>query len=1464
MSEKKFDKYKDNIKNIFAGGGEMGARMRATDWSQTPLGAIETWSNSLKTAVSICLNSRFPMVIWWGRELVLLYNDGWRPILGANKDKIALGSRGKDVWAEIWDVLGPMFAQVLDTGEATWNDDGLLLVNRYGFTEEAYFTWSYSPIRDDDGRIGGVFTAVTETTRRVIGERRLRTLRDLGERTAETETADEACAAAIRTLAENPKDLPFAALYLIDREGKTAELCETAGIEKETLASPKSIEIGGEFDIWNFQKVLRSGKSEIIGELEAKFGKMPGGAWNDAPDKAIVLPLAKAGTSDDLTGFLVAGLSPNLAFDDDYRAFSELVAGHITTVITNARALESEANIRYQKTLLEALNESVLDGILIVSPEGRMLHFNQHFLDIWNFPAEIIESQSDEAALNWAANQTVNPADFLARVSAAYEQPDAQVREELSMKDGRVYERFGASIYDGEKRLGWAWTFRNITERKRAELNSQFLVKLDAQLNRLTEPEEIEQCVVDNLGAYFDIERCYFGHINGEQITVIREFSRRGAGVSADYRLADFFSPEAIERFCSGIPLIVSDVKTDPRTAESAANYATPEIRAFITTPVLYQGEWVSTFNIVSRMPRIWREDELELVREVSVRVYPHIERARAAKALQKSEAHLSVVFARAKVGLSEISVNGRFRRVNDELCRILGRTREEILKLTVADITHAEDMPPGVKSLNHLIETGEPVSFNKRFLRPNGEIVWANSTLSLLDVAQNAERTILAVTVDLTERRKAEQAERERNRQLDLLARTSQQLILSGKPDTALLQTVFDDVRESIGTEFFFNFLIGDEPETLYLAASGGLSQEQKDFFATIHFGEYLCGMVAERRERCIVENLQECEFSEADALRKAGVLCYGGFPLIAHHRLIGTIAFATRTRTHFREGELQMVQTVCDQVAATLERSRIEGQLRESEERFARAFNSSPLSVTITSLKTGKLVEVNETFVELTGYSRAEAIGRTTAELGLWSNPPDRSKEMTAVLRQGHIRNIEYVFRMKNGTEIVGLLSAELLEIGGEQCALTVIQDITDRKQVEKEREKLLEQEQILRRQAEEANRLKDEFLATVSHELRTPLNAILGWATIVRQNNFDAKIMRRAFEIIERNSRNQNQIISDILDVSRIITGKLKLNLKPLELSKIIRAAIDTVHPAIAAKRIRLETHLEPDFAAIPGDGDRLQQIFWNLLSNAVKFTPEGGSIKVRLEYRQDYAKIVVADSGSGIAPEFLAFVFDRFRQADGSANRAHGGLGVGLAIVRNLVELHGGNVAAESGGQDRGSTFTVHLPLSARYAESDADDLIIFTNSEKPSESVDNPRGKLNKLKILIVDDEADALELTAFILTEQGAEVFTADSADKALEILKSENPEILISDIGMPEKDGYQLIREIKKQSDGQNRPAAAIALTAYAGETDNRRILQAGYQACLPKPVEPAELIEKIIELTSQNQQHETYQRDF
>ena len=418
-----------------------------------------------------------------------------------------------------------------------------------------------------------------------------------------------------------------------------------------------------------------------------------------------------------------------------------------------------------------------------------------------------------------------------------------------------------------------------------------------------------------------------------------------------------------------------------------------------------------------------------------------------------------------------------------------------------------------------------------------------------------------------------------------------------------------------------------------------------------------------------------------------------------------------------------------------------------------------------------------------------------------------------------------------------------------------LTVIDDVTERVAREAElqaqledRSRLLSSEKLARNEAERANRLKDEFLATISHELRNPLNAILGWSHMMRLGNLTPANAERAVETIYRNAKSQAQLVADLLDVSRIISGKLRLDVRTVDLISIVNAAIDSIRPPADAKGIRLQTILDPGAGPISGDADRLQQVIWNLLTNAVKFTPKGGRIQVKVHRIESHVEIVVNDSGVGINKEFLPYVFDRFRQADASTTRIHGGLGLGLSIVHQLVDLHGGTVTVSSEGEGKGATFTIKLPFVGVVSTNKETDAVSPAQSEEILSFTDLP--SLEGLKVLVVDDEADTRELIGEVLKECGSVVITSPSAADALVALEQHKPDVLITDLGMPDEDGYALISKIRALPSERGGQIPAAALTAYARAEDRMRVLRSGFQFHLPKPVDSAELVTVVASL--------------
>jgi len=520
-----------------------------------------------------------------------------------------------------------------------------------------------------------------------------------------------------------------------------------------------------------------------------------------------------------------------------------------------------------------------------------------------------------------------------------------------------------------------------------------------------------------------------------------------------------------------------------------------------------------------------------------------------------------------------------------------------------------------------------------------------------------------------------------------------------------------------------------------------------------------------------------------------------------------------------------------------------KVEQSLRESEARFRRLFESNLVGVAFWNVE-GFIIDANDAYLQLAGYTRDEfaVLGKIN-----WREltPPeyqhldDRAIAEVQATGVSQIYEKEYVHR--NGKRVAIVLGVALLNDSQDRGVAFVL-DISDRKRAEQERDRLLQTERLARQEAEIANRIKDEFLAVLSHELRTPLNPILGWAKLLRNRKFDEKTTKQALETIERNAKLQTQLIEDLLDVSRILQGKLSLNVCPVSLVMVVQAALETVRLAAEAKSIQIHTVFDPNIGQVMGDPNRLQQVVWNLLSNAVKFTPAAGQVQIEVKEIDGQAQIQVSDTGKGITPEFLPFVFDYFRQADGTTTRKFGGLGLGLAIVRQVVEMHGGTVKADSPGEGLGATFTVRIPLIVINEQVRREANESLTNeSESPN---------LSGVKVLMVDDEPDIRDLISFILHDYGVDVTTVTSAAEALDELSHFVPDILISDIGMPEVDGYMLIRQLRQRSPQQGANVPAIALTAYAGEINQKQALTAGFQMHIPKPVDPDALVRAIATL--------------
>ena len=566
-------------------------------------------------------------------------------------------------------------------------------------------------------------------------------------------------------------------------------------------------------------------------------------------------------------------------------------------------------------------------------------------------------------------------------------------------------------------------------------------------------------------------------------------------------------------------------------------------------------------------------------------------------------------------------------------------------------------------------------------------------------------------------------------------------------------------------------------------------------------------------------------------------------------------------------KDDEEQLLRSVVQQNAQSIyhARRRAEEALRKESD-WLRVTLSSIGDAVITTDVEGRVTFMNRVAESLTGWTQDEAMGRSLPDILEILNEESRQPVENPALRTlsaGATVGLanHTILIAKDGKECpIDDSAAPIRNEQGEVVGtVLVFRDISERKRMELERERLLAAAQAAQKEAEQANRLKDEFLATASHELRTPLTAVVGWSRLLRTGKLDAENSARALESIERNATLQTKLIDDLLDVSRIITGKLTLDRRPLEIAHVVSDAVNTVRPAADAKNIAIETSFDAEAEPVLGDANRLQQVVWNLLSNAVKFTPKNGRIEVALQRVNSEVQVSVGDSGEGISSEFLPYVFDRFSQGDGKTTRPHSGLGLGLSIVRQLVELHGGTVKAHSDGPGRGATFKLRLPvLSINLvpgSKSALSDSTLTGARVTDGLSIECPP-RLDGVRVLVVDDDFDTRQMLKAVLSECHADVITAASAAEAIKEIEQRKPDVLVSDLGMPEQDGYELIKQVRKTESADNAARVpALALTAYAKAEDRVRALAGGYQVHLAKPVEPAEFVLVVANLAGRVQ---------
>jgi signal transduction histidine kinase len=1272
----------DSDVDFFPGDGELSTLIRGRDWAGTALGPIHTWPASLRTVLRLMLSSRYAMWMGWGSELTFFYNDAYAAQTLGAKHPWALGQPASAVWAEIWELLAPRIAHVMQTGEATWDEGLQLFLERNGYPEETYHTFSYSPAPGDaSGETGGLFCVVIEDTERVIADRRLALLRDFAASLAESKSEAGVFRALEQCLTEDAHDLPFSLCYLFGEDGKSVRRVATTSFSpSHPEAFAHSVLDSSQF--WPFEALLQ-GTPQVVVELDATRD-WPKGAWARPPCRALALPIAQPGEGRP-AGVFIAGLSPHRPLDDSLRSFVELFVGQLAAGLANAGAYEAAQK---RADALAQIDRAKTAFFSNVSHEFRTP------LTLMLGPTEDALS-SPGRALTGADLETVH-------------------RNELRLLKLVNGLLDFARIEAGRARASYQPTdLRALT----VDLASTF------------------RSAIDRAGLTFEVEcealpePIYIDHDMWEKIVLnllsnALKFTFTG-GIAVHLRW-----------HAGHARLTVKD------TGVGVASHELPRLferfhRIEGTRARTHEGSGIG-LALVHELVRLHGgsiEVESELDRGTTFSI-----------ALPAGRAHLA----------------------DDSIADDAGRATP-----TSAYTAYVEEALRWVPSAN----SGAPSSRNSESASGSG------SGTHILIADDNAD--MREYIVRLLGQHWNVTAVGDGLEALQAARRAAPDLIISDVMMPRL--DGFGLIRE-----------LRLDPQTAAIPT--------------------------------ILLSARAGEEATAEGLR-AGADDYLVKPFSASALLIRVEAqlSAARLRRTLR-------------TAAESERQRLEMIFRES-----------PAAICILSGPELRIELANHLILQLWGKT-SEVISQPFAEAVPEIRGQGFIELLHAVRETGvPVRRKEALARLDRAGD--GVLRDTYFDFvyapfpspdGRIDAVFVHAYEVTEQVLARRSADLLRDAERLARKDAEAANRLKDEFLATMSHELRTPLNAILGWASLLRRGAHDAEGLERGLSTIERNALAQARLIDDVLDVSRIISGKLRLDIRRADLIAITNAAADAVRPAAAGRRVRLSLdHGSEPTVDLIGDADRLQQVVWNLLSNAVKFTPEGGAVSVSIERHGSTVRMLVRDTGAGIAPEHLPFIFERFRQVDSSTTRKYGGLGLGLAIVRHLVELHGGSVSAESAGLGHGATFTVELPTRALDGEAPE---ATGTGASAGASDPSNAPTLLSGVRILVIDDDEDSRLLLQTALERVGAWVRAADSAANAFDFLEQQRVDVLISDIGMPEEDGISLIRRLRRLP--RHRTLQAVALTAYARSEDATRALAAGFQRHVTKPADIAQLARMVAEL--------------
>jgi PAS domain S-box-containing protein len=1395
------------------GGGEMGGRIRALDWSKTAIGPMDSWSPALRMMVRYLLVNPFPILLWWGPDYICIYNDAYIPVLGA-KHPSALGQPVRETWSEIWHVLQPLIDTPFRGGPATWNEDIQLELNRHGFVEETHFTIAYSAVPDEtvQGGIGGVIATVHEISDKVVAERRVVALRDLGARVGQAKTVDEACVEAAKALSAHAKDIPFVLLYLIDSDRRHARLaCDTSADASPDFC-PSTLDLQSDsLHAWPVAQTIQSGALQFVTPLQDRFTSVPQGPWIDAPNTAVVLPIPSNKAAEP-AGVLIAGLSARLKFDQYYRDFLDLVRAQVAAAIARASAYDEErkraealAQIDRAKTaffsnvshefrtplalLVGPIEDALADSVSPLPPAQRerqeIAHRNA--LRLLRLVNTLLDFSRIEAGRSDASFEPTDLATLTTDLASAFRSAIEKAGLELVVQCDPLPEPVYVDRDKWEKIVlnllsnAFKFTFEGrITVTLRAEGDHVTLAVADTGVGI---PESDLPRMFERFHRVRDTRaRTHEG--TGIGLALVQELVRlHGGDVSVTSRVGQGTTFTISIR--TGTAHLPSDRIVAP-AAESATRIAAA---AFVEEAL----RWLPDSG----------EADAMLMGDV-------------AEPLPSASGTFQ---GRVLVADDNADMRDYLRRILGQSYRVEtvrdGQAALERIRADRPDLVLADVMMPSLDGFGLLaairaddrLRSIPVVLLSARAgeeARIEGLRAGANEYL----VKPFSARELLATLASQMELARMRRESERAYRYLAAIVDSAEDAILS-KDLNGIIQS------SNAAAERLFGYsaeeLVG-RPVRILIPPDR--QDEEDDILLRLRRGERI-------------------EHFETVRVTKDGRYINIALTISPVRDETGTIIGASkiaRDITSFKRAEVERLRLLRENAAVTETLNNV-GALVASDldrDKVVQAVTEAAKALTTAQVGAfdpafeGTSVVRSADITQDVGYGRALPFDMPA------DHPPIRS--YLAVPVKGRAGDVVGGLVFGHSAEDRFTEQHERLAKGVASWASVALENAR------------------MYMTVQEANRIKDDFLASLSHELRTPLNAILGYARMLRAGIVPPDKRDKAIDTIERNATSLTQIVEDVLDISRIVSGKIRLNVQPVELPEIVRGAVDAVALAAEAKGVRLEMVIDPEAAPVSGDPERLQQVLWNLLSNAVKFTDRGGRVQVQLARVNSHVEVTVSDTGIGIPPEFLPHMFERFRQADAGIARARGGLGLGLSIARQLTEMHGGTLTASSAGVGKGSTFRLTIPLMIVHpAQTDSAPRVHPRSGLAPRTL---PIADLRDVHVLAVDDEPDALSLVSELLRAAGARVSTARSAEDALTSLETEVPDVLLADLGMPTLDGFQFIVRVRRHADRRVRDLPAAALTAYARTEDRMKALRAGFQIHLAKPVDPAELVTTIASL--------------